>query len=77
MPSASELPEDLGGLADQNALEISDLRWHDGVTRLARRLRRELAIPTDSATDNEVMTQARILLEVRDFLVQPEHEPGS
>ena len=34
MPTASELPPELAALAQRNAIELSDVRWHDDMRRL-------------------------------------------
>ncbi len=34
MPASSELPTELASLAQRNAIELSDVRWHDDVRRL-------------------------------------------
>ena len=40
MPGPHELPEDIGGLARQNAIELSDARWHYDVSRLIEAISR-------------------------------------
>jgi hypothetical protein len=38
MPSPDELPSSIRGLADRQALELSDVRWHQGVETLVNAL---------------------------------------
>ena len=45
LPDPSELPEDLRGLAQRQALELHDETWHHDVTGLVRSLRGEPAVP--------------------------------
>jgi TIR domain len=44
LPSATELPEDIAGLASRQAFAIRDDRWSDDVAYLARRLRTTLKL---------------------------------
>jgi hypothetical protein len=45
LPDAAELPDDLQGLAQRQALELHDETWHHDVDGLIRSLRGEPAVP--------------------------------
>jgi len=78
MPSGDELPAELEDLARRTALDISDLRWDEGMERLSEVLRKVLGEPGDTATSGEMAELARMLVTVGNFLEDPdpEHDPG-
>ncbi len=53
MPGPNSLPEDLKDLSRRNAIEMSDLRWHEDVERLIASLERDMAAaaPLKSAAE--------------------------
>jgi len=59
MPSPAALPDDLKELSRRNAIEMSDLRWHEDVERLIASLERDMAIATPHRSAAELVRKAR------------------
>jgi hypothetical protein len=59
MPSVRDLPEDIGGLARRNAIELSDHRWRYDVDQLLNVLNR-LSEPSSKQAPTDGPTEARV-----------------
>jgi hypothetical protein len=59
MPGPAALPDDLKELSRRNAIEMSDLRWHEDVERLIASLERDMAIATPHRSAAELVRKAR------------------
>ena len=58
MPKPKDLPEDLAKLSRRNAMELSDLSWHDDVDKLISRMERVLAERAEEVRLAEETSQA-------------------
>jgi hypothetical protein len=71
MPDKSELPESISGLADRQAVELSDSRWAHDVGRLLEILRKRAET---TAKRKEAAASIRRLESMADFWIA--HKPG-
>jgi hypothetical protein len=71
MPGPNSLPEELKDLSRRNAIEMSDLRWHEDVVRLIASLERDMATAAPLRTAADEVRKAREVTLAPAFAMNP------